>query len=247
MISVKELSKKYVSDSFALENISFELSEGEICSYIGANGAGKSTTIKILAGITSFDSGNVSVCGLNVAADSNGVKRKIGYVPESGNIFQSLTSFEYLEFISRIHAIEKKVYVKRIFDFLEFFELKDEIKTPMSAFSKGMRQKVLLIASLIHNPDVLLWDEPLNGLDYNSTVLLKDLMLELSMNGKTFFYSTHNVDAFDNSASRVIVLNHGMIVHNSLKQEGQNINELLSNLIDVSENKTKIEALKNSL
>lgn len=247
MISVKELSKKYVSDSFALENVSFELSEGEICSYIGANGAGKSTTIKILAGITSFESGNVSVCGLNVAGDSNGVKRKIGYVPESGHVFQSLNPFEYLEFISRVHAIEKKVYVKRIFDFLEFFELKQEIKTPMSAFSKGMRQKVLLIASLIHNPDVFLWDEPLNGLDYQSTVLLKDLMLELSKNGKTFFYTTHNVDAFDNSATRVIVLNHGTIVHNSLKQEGQNINELLANLIDVSENKTKIETLKNSL
>src|SRR5207237_3542443 len=122
---------------------------------------------------------------------------------ESDEMLLTLTPYDFLEFICKIYDIEKNVYIKRIYDFMELFDLKNEVKTPVASFSKGMRQKVLIISSIIHNPDIIFWDEPLSGLDFNSISLIKDLIKDLSANGKTLFYSTHILDIIEKVFSKI--------------------------------------------
>jgi ABC-2 type transport system ATP-binding protein len=219
MIFVENLTKVYPAGKGedgvkALDGISFSVERGEVCGYIGANGAGKSTTIKIMCGMLSSTSGNVLINGINIAEKPNEVKKIIGYVPESGALFLSLTPYDFLEFVCRMYDTDKQVYDHRIFRFMEMFDLKNEIRTPMYTFSKGMRQKVLLISSLIHNPEILFWDEPLSGIDYSTTIIVRDLIKELSSQGKTFFYSTHLIESIDKVCSKVIILNSGKIAFN---------------------------------
>lgn len=211
MITVENLVKIYPGDIKALGGISFKTEPGEVCGYLGSNGAGKSTTIKIMCGMLEATSGNVNINGFNIKEEPEAVKKMIGYVPESGALFLSLSPFDFLEFVCRMYDIEKNVYVQRIYSFMEMFGLKDEVNTPMHTFSKGMRQKVLLISSLIHDPEVIIWDEPLSGIDYDTTLMIRSLVKELTSRGKTFFYSTHLVDSAEKICTRVIILNKGLI------------------------------------
>lgn len=241
MIRVKELVKTYNENVRALDGISFEIGEGEVCGYLGANGAGKSTTIKILVGMLRADSGSVIINDINVNDDNNKVKKIIGYVPESGALFQSLTPYDFLEFVCRIYDIEKGIYEKRIIEFLELFDLKNEIYVPMSDFSKGMKQKVLIISSLIHNPEIILWDEPLSGVDFNTNILIRDIVKELTSRGKTILYSTHILDMVDKICNKVIIIDAGKIVYDSHyeKADGMTIEKILQKYVDVSGSKEK--------
>jgi ABC-2 type transport system ATP-binding protein len=214
MIKVIDLVKIYPNDCKALKGVSFDINRGEVCGYLGANGAGKSTTIKIITGMIKADSGAAYIDNFDVFLSPEKVKRIIGYVPESGALFLSLSPYDFLEFVCKIYYMEKPVYNRRIYEFLEMFDLKNEVNVPMASFSKGMRQKVLIISSLIHNPDVIFWDEPLSGIDFNTTVLIRDIVKDLSENGKTFFYSTHLLDMVEKICTRVIILNEGDIVFN---------------------------------
>lgn len=217
MVIVENLTKVYTAkgqgDVKALDGISFTLQPGEVCGYLGANGAGKSTTIKIMCGMLMATSGTVNINGIDAATDPNRVKQMIGYVPESGALFLSLTPYDFLEFVCRMYDVEKNVYNQRIFAFMDMFDLKNEVRTPMHTFSKGMRQKVLLISSLIHNPDVIFWDEPLSGIDYNTTVIVRNLVKELSAAGKIFFYSTHIIESIEKICTKIIILNSGKIAY----------------------------------
>lgn len=212
MIKVNDLVKIYDSNVTALDRVSFNIEPGEVCGYLGANGAGKTTTIKILAGMLSANEGSVMVNDIDVLNNPQAVKRIIGYVPESGAVFQSLSPYDFLEFVCRIHGIEKNVYDKRIGEFLEVFDLKNEAKAPMSTFSKGMKQKVLIISSLIHNPGIIFWDEPLNSVDFNTNMLVRDIVKDLSAQGKIFFYSSHILDMVEKICTKVIILNQGKVV-----------------------------------
>lgn len=211
MIIAENLVKVYSGDVKALDGISFHIEPGEVCGYLGSNGAGKSTTIRILCGMLEATSGNVIINGFNVNDDPTMVKKMIGYVPETGALFLSLTPFDFLEFVCRMYDMPKDVYVQRIYAFMELFDLKNEINTPMHAFSKGMRQKVLIISSLIHDPEVIVWDEPLSGIDYDTTLTIRNLVKDLRQRGKTFFYSTHIVESAEKICTRVIILNKGKI------------------------------------
>jgi ABC-2 type transport system ATP-binding protein len=213
MIKVNDLVKVYDNECRALDGVSFSIEKGEVCGYLGANGAGKSTTIKILAGMLSADKGSVMVNDIDVLHNPQTVKKIIGYVPESGAIFQSLTPNDFLEFVCKIHGIGKDIYEKRILEFLELFDLKNEIRTPMSSFSKGMKQKVLIISSLIHNPEIIFWDEPLSGVDFNTNILVRDMVKDLSAQGKIFFYSSHILDMVEKICNKVIILNLGKVVY----------------------------------
>jgi ABC-2 type transport system ATP-binding protein len=250
LIKSENLTKSYDNKINVLNNISFNIEQGEVCGYLGANGAGKSTTIKILCGILAQSSGNVYINGINVLENPIAVKKSIGYIPESGALFLSLSALDYLEFVSVMYDIPKNVYIQRIYDLAELFDLKDEINTPMHSYSKGMRQKVLLIASLIHNPDVLIWDEPLTGLDYTTTQTIRRLVKELSQNGKTFFYSTHIIESVEKLCSRVIILNKGEIAYdNKINSESSSeIEKLMEyyNPAEDSESKKIINIYNNS-
>lgn len=211
MIVAENLVKVYSGDVKAIDGISFTIEPGEVCGYLGSNGAGKSTTIRIMCGMLEATSGNVMINGFSVKDDPVTVKKMLGYVPETGALFLSLSPFDFLEFVCRMYDLPKDVYVQRIYGFMELFDLKDEVNTPMHTFSKGMRQKVLIISSLIHNPEVIIWDEPLSGIDYNTTLVIRNLVKDLTSQGKTFFYSTHLVDSAEKLCSRVIIINKGKI------------------------------------
>lgn len=211
MIVAENLVKVYSGDVKAIDGISFTIEPGEVCGYLGSNGAGKSTTIRIMCGMLEATSGNVMINGFSVKDDPVTVKKMLGYVPETGALFLSLSPFDFLEFVCRMYDLPKVVYVQRIYGFMELFDLKDEVNTPMHTFSKGMRQKVLIISSLIHNPEVIIWDEPLSGIDYNTTLVIRNLVKDLTSQGKTFFYSTHLVDSAEKLCSRVIIINKGKI------------------------------------
>lgn len=212
MIKVENLTKVYSGNVKALDGVSFSIGKGEVCGYLGSNGAGKSTTIKIICGMISPTEGSVHVDGISVLDEPDKVKKIIGYVQESGALFLSLTPYDFLQFVCRMYDIEKDVYETRINSFMELFGLANEINIPMHTFSKGMRQKVLLISSLIHDPELILWDEPLGGIDYETTQVVRDLVKDLSAVGKTFFYSTHLVESVDKICTKVIVLNKGKTV-----------------------------------
>jgi len=245
MISAAEIVKIYPNNIKAIDGITFNIEPGEICGYIGLNGAGKSTTIKILCGILQATSGSMILNGFNAAVSPDKVKRFIGYVPESGDLFLSLSPYDFLEFVCRMFEMEKSVYNKLIYSFMEMFDLKNEVNTPMFSFSKGMRQKVLIISSLIHNPDIIFWDEPMGGIDYSTSLRIRELMKELAAMGKTFFYSTHQVESIGKICSRIIMINSGKIVYDNYVNTDTHLEDIFSKYASL-ESKEKISSIYNS-
>jgi ABC-2 type transport system ATP-binding protein len=195
-----------------LHGISFTLAKGEIVGLLGPNGAGKSTTIKIIAGILAAASGAVSVAGLELPRQAVEVKRRIGYVPEAAGLYESLTGQEFLELIGRLHDIEEETLQKRILGLLETFGLVSDRSSRLDTYSKGMRQKILIASALLHNPELILLDEPLTGLDVNSAVLVKDLLAALAADGKAILYSSHVLDVVERVCNRVIVIHQGRLI-----------------------------------
>ena len=211
MIEIKGLTKKYGSDKVALDNISFVINSGEICGYIGTNGAGKTTTIKILSGALDFDSGSVIVSGIDVKTNPLEVKKITGYVPEAGNVFNSLSTNEYLYFIGKIRSIDDKTIKKRAEYFAELFDFSGFLNSAIGNLSKGTKQKILITSTLIHNPDIILLDEPLNGLDANTIFVFQDTIKALSEKGKTIFYCSHLLDMIEKISTKLIIIDNGKI------------------------------------
>ena len=195
-----------------LHGVSFALHPGEIVGLLGPNGAGKTTTLKIIAGILSADSGAVSVTGLPLPERAVDVKQKIGYVPETAVLFDSLTGQEFLELCGRLHEVEEDTLQARIAAILETFALTSDRVSRLDAYSKGMRQKILLAAALLHNPDLILLDEPLSGLDVNAAILIKDLIAALAARGKTVLYSSHVLDVVEKVCDRVLIIHKGSLI-----------------------------------
>ncbi len=210
-IEVKELTRVY--DSFtAVDHISFSVPEGQICGYLGPNGAGKTTTIKMLTGLIKPTSGTARIGGFDILQQPLEVKKRIGYVPESGALYEKLTPEEYLQLVGRLYHLEEKFLEQRIGEFLNLFHLQKNANQRMDTFSKGMKQKIVIAAALIHNPEVIFFDEPLNGLDANAALLIKELIRKLADQGKTIFYSSHILEVVEKICDRVIILNKGNIV-----------------------------------
>ena len=213
VISVKNLSKRYQKTT-VLKNIDLTIEPGEIIGYIGPNGAGKSTTIKILAGIIPEFEGDVNVLGYDIRTQALEAKRKIGYIPENAALYETLTPLEYLSFVGQLYQLEKTVISTRANDLLNLFDLGKSREMRMTTFSKGMRQKVLLIAGLLHNPEIIFLDEPLSGLDANAVILVKEILIQLKKSGKTIFYSSHIMDVVEKISDRIIIINTGEIIAN---------------------------------
>lgn len=196
----------------AVDDVSLTVDAGEIFGYLGPNGAGKSTTIKILTGLLKPDSGTISINGIDVLADPVSAKKQFGYVPESGALYEKLTPFEYLQMIARLHKLPEYTISEKITEVLELFQMKDNGDQRMASFSKGMKQRIVIAAALIHNPDVLFFDEPLNGLDANAVLLVKQLIRNFADQGKTVFYSSHILDVVEKLCDRVAIIDKGKIV-----------------------------------
>ena len=224
MIAVHELTKVFgVSTSSraltghghtAVDRLSFEVPAGQIVGFLGPNGAGKSTTLKMLTGMLEPTSGTATICGFDLLRQPLEVKRRVGFVPESGAVFESLTGLEYLEMVAALYGIAKDAARTRIEQFITFFDLSFATLTEqlLGAYSKGMRRKVVITAGLLHNPPVVLFDEPLDGLDANAAVGFKALIQTLAREGKTIVYSSHILDVVERVCDRVIIIDKGKLL-----------------------------------
>ena len=211
VIQLQQLKKQY-SGTYVLQGIDLSFEKGEIVGYIGPNGAGKSTTIKILTGIIGDFEGEVTVLGQDVRKESLAIKRQIGYIPEQAALYEVLTPMEYLSFVGKLYRLDETLTRKKALDLLRIFELADKRDMRMNGFSKGMKQKVLLISGLIHNPDIIFLDEPLSGLDANAVILVKEILSQLKQAGKTIFYSSHIMDVVEKISDRIIIINKGAVI-----------------------------------
>lgn len=213
MITLHALTKRFGTQT-AVDRLSFEVAGGQIVGFLGANGAGKSTTLKMLTGMLEPSEGTATICGLDLRTDLIEVKRRVGFVPESGAVFESLTGLEYLEMIASLYAIPAAKARERIHQFIAFFDLGFEALTDklLGAYSKGMRRKVAITAALLHNPPVVLFDEPLDGLDANAAVGFKTLIQTLAQEGRTIIYSSHVLDVVERVCDRVIIIDQGKML-----------------------------------
>jgi len=208
-----------------LNQINLPVKRGEIIGYIGPNGAGKSTTVKIILGLLDKYQGDVFVFGKSTREYPVDYKRRIGYVPENGEIYDDLTAYEYIQFIGQMYGMDQAEIKTKLDILLEKFELIKVKHTKISNFSKGMKQKLLIIASLIHNPDLIFFDEPLAGLDANSVMIVKEMMDQLASAGKTIFYSSHIMDVVEKISDRIVLLNKGEIIADGPFEELQDQNK----------------------
>ena len=221
IISIKNLKMSYGSKT-VLNGINLEISRGQIIGYIGTNGAGKSTTIKIMLGIIEGYVGKVEILGQDISNGSVEYKKRIGYVPELADIYENLTAYEYISFLGGIYGLEEKKLIERVKKLMDLFGMEDVINSRISSFSKGMKQKLLIICSLIHNPDILFFDEPLSGLDANSVMVFKEVMKTLARQGKTIFYSSHIMDVVEKVSDRILLINDGQVVADGSFEELKN-------------------------
>lgn len=246
ILSLQGLSKNYGSKN-VLNGIDLTVYRGQIIGYIGPNGAGKSTTIKIILGLEGDYSGKVEIFGEEVTADNYHYKRKIGYVPEIAELYDNLTAQEYLTFIGELYGMDFQAADEKAEKLMTLFGLEAVYHSRIASFSKGMRQKVLVISSLLHNPDLLFLDEPLSGLDANSVMVFKEILAILASQGKTIFYSSHIMDVVEKISNRIILINDGKIVADGsfteLKQQNTEgtLEQIFNQLTGFNEYKTIAE------
>lgn len=211
VLKIEDLTMSFGGNK-VLVGIDLEVFRGQIIGYIGPNGAGKSTTVKIMLGLLTGYQGKVDIFGQDIAKSDNSYKRKIGYVPENGEVYDNLTALEYITFVGQMYGMSEEVIEYKTVRLLDKFDMVDALHGRISSFSKGMKQKLLIIASLIHDPELLFFDEPLSGLDANSVMIVKEMMSLLSAEGKTIFYSSHIMDVVEKISNRIVLLKDGKIV-----------------------------------
>ena len=212
MIELKQVTKTYAKNNKkAVDNLTLSVEGGELFGFIGPNGAGKTTTIKLMTGILAPDEGTVTMAGHDMAKDRIGAQRLIGYVPDGNDLYDRLTGMEYLNFMADVYQVDAARRKAHIEKYLEIFELKDAIGNQVRSYSKGMKQKLVVIGALIHNPPIWILDEPLGGLDPRAAHLLKEEMLRHCREGNTVFFSTHVLEVAEKLCTRIGVIDHGSL------------------------------------
>lgn len=211
MLEIQHLTKKYGS-KLAVDDLSLHIQPGEICGFIGHNGAGKTTTIKACCGILPFDSGEILVGGVSVRKDPIACKRQIAYIPDNPDLYDFMTGVKYLNFIGDVFDVSQAERRERIGRYGEMFELTGDLGQPISAYSHGMKQKLAIISALLHQPKLLILDEPFVGLDPKATHLLKGVMGELCRSGSAIFFSTHVLEVAERLCHRVAIIKSGKLV-----------------------------------
>jgi ABC-2 type transport system ATP-binding protein len=211
MLEIRSLTKRYKGIP-AVENVSFRIRPGEILGYIGPNGAGKSTTVKMIIGLLEPSEGQILFEGRSVIEDLPEFQRRLGYVPEEPNLYPYLSGWEYLQLAGRLRGLPRRVLEPKIEEFLHIFSLWEDRHCPLSSYSKGMRQKILLSAALLHDPELLILDEPLSGLDVSTALVLRELLRGLAARGRMIFYSSHVLEVLEKVCSGVVILRKGHVV-----------------------------------
>ena len=218
MIEVTQLEKKFGSNR-VLKSVDLRVEPGEIVGLLGPNGAGKTSTVRILSGLLIPTSGTARVCGFDVVKNPIEVKNRIGYVPETGALYETLTAREYLNLVAKIYRMDVETAERRIESFLRQFSLLDDGNVRTAAFSKGMKQKVAICAALLPNPEVLLLDEPFDGLDATTALVVKELLRELADQGRSILLCSHIMEVVERLCTRLVIINRGTVVANGTTDE----------------------------
>jgi ABC-2 type transport system ATP-binding protein len=213
MIDIRNVSKTYSGKVKAVSNLSLDMQPGEIIGFIGPNGAGKTTTIKMMTGILKADEGTITLNGIDITQDPLKAKHQFGFVPDNPDLFLRLKGIEYLNFMADIYGVSAQDRRQRIERYGNLFEMSSALGDKILSYSHGMRQKIVLMGVLIHEPSIWILDEPLTGLDPQSAYALKEIMREQAAAGKTVFFSTHVLDVAERLCTKVAIINKGTILY----------------------------------
>jgi ABC-2 type transport system ATP-binding protein len=211
MLEVRNLTKCY-NNIPVVERVSFVIRPGEILGYLGPNGAGKSTTVKMLTGLIEPTSGTIEFNGQDVRADLKAFQRRLGYVPEEPHLYPHLSGREYLQLVGRLRGLSRRSLESKMDELLRLVGLWEDRLSPLASYSKGMRQKILLLAALLHDPEVMILDEPFSGLDVNAAMILRSLLRSLAERGKIILYSSHVLEVVEKVCDTVLILRNGQVV-----------------------------------
>lgn len=239
MIKFKNVTKVYNRTIKAVNNVSFEVRGGEIVGFTGPNGSGKTTTIKMLTGILPPDKGEIKINDFDIKKNMIQAKSSIGYIADSPDMFLRLKGIEFLNFIADVYKVSNDDRKKRVNELAERFELTDALSSPMMSYSHGMRQKLMVIAALVHNPPVWILDEPMTGLDPKSSYELKEMMREHAKKGNAVFFSTHVLEVAEKLCDKVIIIKKGNLLYDGTLEnlESQHLNQTLENIfLEMTEN-----------
>lgn len=235
MLEIKNLTKTYRGGKTAVSNLSLSIESGDIYGFIGHNGAGKTTTIKCIVGIHTFDQGDITIDGVSIKDDPIQCKSKLAYIPDNPDLYDYLTGIQYLNFVADIYAIPKDVREQRIKEEADSFEMTSALGDLISSYSHGMKQKLAVISALIHQPRLLILDEPFVGLDPKATVILKNKMHEMCQAGAAIFFSTHVLDVAEKLCNKVAIIKNGSLVAAGTTKEltkGESLEEVFMEVVN---------------
>ena len=218
MLKIDHLTKRY-GEKAAVKDLSLHIKPGEIYGFIGHNGAGKTTTIKSCCGILAFDEGEIYVDGTSIKQDPIACKKKMAYIPDNPDLYEFLSGVKYLNFVADMYGVGKAEREERIAKYADLFELTDDLAQPVSAYSHGMKQKLAVISALIHEPKLVIMDEPFVGLDPKATHILKGIMHDICAKGGAIFFSTHVLEVAEKLCDRVAIIRQGQLVANGTMEE----------------------------
>ena len=213
MLELRKLTKRY-NRVPAVENLNITLEPGVVYGYLGPNGSGKSTTVRMLTGLLKPSQGHIFYQGRDITEDLVEYRKHLGYVPEEPLLYPYMSGYEYLQLVGRLRSIPQAALDRKVERLFDLFSLRGRRHSPISAYSKGMKQKVLVCAALMHDPDILIFDEPLSGLDVTSVLILRSVVHSLASEGKIILYSSHILEVVEKVCSRVIILHKGRVVAN---------------------------------
>ena len=234
MVEIKGLCKSY-DNKRVVDNLDLTINDGEIYGFIGHNGAGKTTTIKCLIGILSFDKGEILIDGLSIKDKPIECKRKIAYIPDNPDLYNYMSGIDYLNFIGDVFNVANEERVKRIDKYAGIFELTDSLANPISSYSHGMRQKLAIIAAWLHEPDLIVMDEPFVGLDPKASHDLKMMMREFCDNGGSIFFSTHVLEVAEKLCDKVAIIKQGELIKSGTMEEVKGDSSLESVFLELED------------
>ncbi|MBR4230836.1 MAG: ABC transporter ATP-binding protein [Bacilli bacterium] len=211
MIEIKNVTKKY-GDKKAIDDVSFTIEDGDIFAFIGHNGAGKTTLIKAIMGIHDFDEGDILINGISIKSDPIACKRIMAFVPDNPETYEHMKAIDYINFICDMYDVDTETRTNNIHKYAKLFEMEDKLNDTIDSYSHGMKQKIVLIAALAHNPEILIMDEPFVGLDPKAVFDIKEVLNEMVKEGKTIFYSTHILDVAEKLCSKVGIIKNGKLI-----------------------------------
>ena len=218
MLTIEHLTKRY-GDKLAVDDLSLHILPGEIYGFIGHNGAGKTTTLKAAVGILGFDAGSIRICGRDVQQDPLGCKSILAYIPDNPDLYEFMSGIKYLNFIADVFGVSAEDRARRIRELADRLELTDDLAQPISAYSHGMKQKLAVIAAWLHQPRLILMDEPFVGLDPKASHLLKQMMREHCDRGGAIFFSTHVLEVAEKLCDKVAIIKQGRLIRSGTMEE----------------------------